>query len=136
EGASPLIRFGKRDPSGAPLIRFGRAPDAHPLIRFGKRTPNNAPFIRFGRDPYASPLIRFGKRSPAAPLIRNKSFVRKFKVWTFAQRFSFHSIRLEVENESKPCLSSQQLQIWHSLFFLHEPPSSSLSCHTSIHTHT
>nr|CDJ83024.1 FMRFamide-related peptide domain containing protein [Haemonchus contortus] len=70
ENASPLIRFGKRDLSGAPLIRFGRAPEAHPLIRFGKRAPDSAPLIRFGRDPEASPLIRFGKRSPAAPLIR------------------------------------------------------------------
>ncbi|KAL6740157.1 hypothetical protein Aduo_013542 [Ancylostoma duodenale] len=69
ETAGPLIRFGKRDMEGAPLIRFGRTPDAQPLIRFGKRTPDGAPLIRFGRNPEAQPLIRFGKRSQGAPLI-------------------------------------------------------------------
>uniref|UniRef100_A0A8R1DQA6 Uncharacterized protein n=1 Tax=Caenorhabditis japonica TaxID=281687 RepID=A0A8R1DQA6_CAEJA len=67
---SPLIRFGKRAADGAPLIRFGRAPEASPFIRFGKRA-SAVPLIRFGRAPEASPFIRFGKRaSPSAPLIR------------------------------------------------------------------
>ncbi|CAB3406589.1 unnamed protein product [Caenorhabditis bovis] len=65
---SPLIRFGKRAPT-APLIRFGRTPEASPFIRFGKRSPT-APLIRFGRAPEASPFIRFGKRAAGAPLIR------------------------------------------------------------------
>uniref|UniRef100_A0A0K0CXC0 Uncharacterized protein n=1 Tax=Angiostrongylus cantonensis TaxID=6313 RepID=A0A0K0CXC0_ANGCA len=71
--AGPLIRFGKRDPYSAPLIRFGRTPLGQPLIRFGKRSPHESPLIRLpsrlGRNPEASPLIRFGKRSYAAPLI-------------------------------------------------------------------
>ncbi|PIC34123.1 hypothetical protein B9Z55_013870 [Caenorhabditis nigoni] len=68
---SPLIRFGKRAADGAPLIRFGRAPEASPFIRFGKRAADGAPLIRFGRAPEASPFIRFGKRAaPSAPLIR------------------------------------------------------------------
>lgn len=43
---SPLIRFGKRAADGAPLIRFGRAPEASPFIRFGKRAADGAPLIR------------------------------------------------------------------------------------------
>ena len=72
---APIIRFGKRSSESAEWgeptpIRNIRATFVDPLIRFGKRVPSGAPLIRFGRRPAeGAPLIRFGKRA-GAPLIR------------------------------------------------------------------
>ena len=94
EMGSPLIRFGKRSPSSAPLIRFGRSPASAPLIRYTEKRererererqterevilkrPLNVlsikPYLRFGRSmPDGAPLIRFGRSPSSAPLIRS-----------------------------------------------------------------